>query len=49
MSRLGARLAQRMSENGPITFAQYIRAVLYDPDVGYYIAGVVRAGWKGAF
>jgi SAM-dependent MidA family methyltransferase len=33
---LAHKLAARISANGPITFADYMEACLYDPDHGYY-------------
>lgn len=33
---LAARLAQRIRAEGPISFADYMRACLYDPEFGYY-------------
>lgn len=33
---LAARLAARIRAQGPITFADYMRACLYDPEYGYY-------------
>jgi len=35
-SPLAARLAARIRAEGPITFADYMRACLYDPEYGYY-------------
>jgi len=33
---LGERLARRIRSGGPITFAEYMEAALFDPDDGYY-------------
>lgn len=33
---LGERLARRIRASGPITFAEYMEAALFDPDDGYY-------------
>src|ERR1700689_5970309 len=33
---LACELAARISANGPITFAEYMEACLYDPEHGYY-------------
>jgi SAM-dependent MidA family methyltransferase len=33
------RLVERIRANGPITFAQYMEACLYDPEFGYYARG----------
>lgn len=36
MTPLGAFLAERIRERGPITFAEYMEACLYHPQYGYY-------------
>ena len=49
MNPLVTRLIQRIRAGGPITFAQYMRAALYDPEDGYYTSGAARTGWGGDF
>jgi SAM-dependent MidA family methyltransferase len=49
MTDLAARLSERIRTSGPITFADYMAAALYDPDHGYYAAGPERSGWHGDF
>ena len=48
MSRLGDRLRARIAAEGPITFAAFMEAALYDPDDGFYARGP-RIGRGGAF
>ncbi len=48
MSRLGDRLRARIEREGPITFAEFMDAALYDPDDGFY-ARAPRIGRGGAF
>jgi len=35
-------------ERGPISFAEFMETVLYDPDGGYYTSGEKRVGFEGA-
>ena len=48
MSRLGDRLRARIEQAGPITFAEFMEAALYDPDDGFY-ARAPRIGRGGEF
>jgi NADH dehydrogenase [ubiquinone] 1 alpha subcomplex assembly factor 7 len=48
MSRLGDRLRARIADEGPITFAAFMEAALYDPQDGFYAQGP-RIGRGGAF
>jgi SAM-dependent MidA family methyltransferase len=48
MSRLGDRLRARIASEGPITFAAFMEAALYDPADGFYARGP-RIGRGGAF
>ena len=48
MSRLGDRLRARIEQAGPITFAEFMEAALYDPDDGFYVQAP-RIGRGGAF
>jgi SAM-dependent MidA family methyltransferase len=36
---LGARLRRRIEDSGPITFAEFMDAALYDPDGGFFEGG----------
>jgi SAM-dependent MidA family methyltransferase len=46
---LGRRLAQRIREHGPITFAEFMEAALYDPNEGFYARPAVGQGEGGHF
>ncbi len=49
-TELGKALADAIRERGVITFADYMRTALYEPDWGYYTQpGVQRTGWSGDF
>jgi len=48
VSRLGDRLRARIAQDGPITFADFMEAALYDPEDGFYARGP-RIGRGGAF
>jgi SAM-dependent MidA family methyltransferase len=48
VSRLGDRLRARIARDGPITFAEFMEAALYDPDDGFY-ARAPQIGRGGAF
>jgi SAM-dependent MidA family methyltransferase len=41
-SPLQRRLIERIRANGPITFAAYMEACLYDPEFGYYSGAIDR-------
>jgi SAM-dependent MidA family methyltransferase len=43
------RLRQQIADAGPITFAEFMSAALYDPDDGYYQRGERRPGRGGDF
>ena len=45
---LAARLAARIRASGPLTFAAYMEAALYDPEAGFYARGA-RLGAGGHF
>jgi SAM-dependent MidA family methyltransferase len=47
-SSLRRRLADRIGAGGPISFADYVEAALYDPAGGFYSKGR-RLGLRGAF
>ena len=46
---LEKRIIERIRSNGPITFAQYMEAALYDPEYGYYTSGKHRIGFDGDY
>lgn len=46
---LAARLAERIAREGPLDFADFMRACLYDPEAGYYAAGAAPFGATGDF
>ncbi|MCF6264309.1 MAG: SAM-dependent methyltransferase [Xanthomonadales bacterium] len=48
-SRLLDLLKQRIRDNGPLSFAEYMEAVLYQPGLGYYSAGLHKFGTAGDF
>ena len=39
MSSLRERLVERIRADGPLTFAQYMEAALFDPEAGFYTRG----------
>jgi len=46
------RLIEKLRQdtaNGPISFADYMARILYDPELGYYGSGQVRFGPEGDF
>ena len=45
---LAERLRERIRRDGPISFADFMEAALYDPDAGYYARGA-RIGEGGDF
>jgi len=42
-------IIERIQREGPISFADYMRMALYDPDYGYYMTGSARMGWEGDY
>src|SRR5487761_2061195 len=48
-SPLQRLLSERIQREGPLTFAEYMRAALYEPDYGYYVSGPARMGWTGDY
>lgn len=48
-SSLEARLRETIRRGGPIPFADFMRAALYDPDEGYYTTGGNHIGPDGDF
>src|SRR5258708_291558 len=48
-SPLQQLIVQRIQEQGPLTFAEYMRMALYEPDYGYYVTGSAKMGWSGDY
>jgi SAM-dependent MidA family methyltransferase len=46
---LCARLRARIAERGPLPFAEFMQAALYEPGYGYYSSGIVEFGQSGDF
>lgn len=46
---LVAKLVARIEREGPITFADFMEAALYDPDFGYYTTSGPRIGFDGDY
>lgn len=42
-------ISARIQREGPLTFAEYMRMALYEPDHGYYVTGPDRMGWAGDY
>ena len=42
-------ILERISQEGPITFAEYMRMALYEPGYGYYVTGLPKMGWEGDY
>lgn len=47
--RLLAHLRERIADQGPMSFAQYMERCLYTPGLGYYSAGKTKFGEAGDF
>jgi SAM-dependent MidA family methyltransferase len=43
------RIIDRIQQQGAITFADYMRMALYEPNHGYYVSGRVKIGWEGDY
>lgn len=48
-SPLQQLIIERIERGGPLTFADYMRIALYEPEYGYYISGAARMGWEGDY
>ncbi|HZS79709.1 MAG TPA: SAM-dependent methyltransferase [Ktedonobacteraceae bacterium] len=48
-SSLQQMLLERIEREGAITFAEYMRAALYEPGYGYYVTGAAKMGWEGDY
>lgn len=42
-------IVERIQKEGPLTFAEYMRMALYDPNYGYYTTGPTKIGWQGDY
>ena len=42
-------IIERIQREGPISFADYMRMALYEPEYGYYVTGPARMGWEGDY
>ncbi len=42
-------IIERIQREGPLSFADYMRMALYEPDYGYYVTGPARMGWEGDY
>ena len=49
MTTLQQLIIERIQREGAISFADYMRMALYEPEYGYYVAGPARMGWEGDY
>ena len=49
MSDLQHIISERIQRDGPITFAEYMRMALYEPEYGYYVTGAAKMGWEADY
>ena len=49
MTTLQQLISERIQREGAISFADYMRMALYEPDYGYYVVGPARMGWQGDY
>ncbi len=42
-------ISERIQRDGPITFAEYMRMALYEPEYGYYMTGAAKMGWEADY
>ena len=42
-------ISDRIRRDGPITFAEYMRMALYEPEFGYYVTGAPKMGWEADY
>ena len=42
-------IIERISREGPLPFAEYMRMALYEPRYGYYVTGLPKMGWEGDY
>src|SRR5437867_10239935 len=43
------KMVARIERDGPISFATFMEAALYDPEFGYYMTAGPRIGREGAY
>jgi SAM-dependent MidA family methyltransferase len=48
-SDLQQLISERIQRDGPITFAEYMRMALYEPEYGYYMTGAAKMGWDADY
>lgn len=48
-AELAGRIHERIDQNGPIPFSEYMEMALYEPGLGYYSAGLHKFGEGGDF
>jgi len=48
-SDLQQLMNERIQRDGPITFAEYMRIALYEPERGYYMTGAAKMGWEADY
>jgi SAM-dependent MidA family methyltransferase len=48
-SDLQQLISDRIQRDGPITFAEYMRMALYEPEYGYYVTGAAKMGWEADY
>ena len=44
---LQERIIERIQREGPLTFAEYMRMALYEPNYGYYVTDAAKMGLEG--
>jgi SAM-dependent MidA family methyltransferase len=49
VSDLQQLISERIQRDGPITFAEYMRMALYEPEYGYYVSGAAKMGWEADY
>jgi len=49
MNPLEQKIAQRITEGGPIPFEIFMDMALYDPEYGYYVSRAPRNYWQALF
>jgi len=48
-SDLQQLISEHIQRDGPITFAEYMRMALYEPEYGYYVTGAAKMGWEADY
>ncbi|HXZ03956.1 MAG TPA: SAM-dependent methyltransferase, partial [Ktedonobacteraceae bacterium] len=48
-SDLQQLIFEHIQRDGPITFAEYMRMALYEPEHGYYMTGAAKMGWEADY